>query len=174
MTPSNLSSKKQQQILDSSKQFAINHKIKNSLWNVELWLKDDKIIITEINGRSASVWENIYKNVFNLSIYEAMISVAQGKFVVSPEQETTTHSKNCYGAQFHITSHKDGHAEKIFNFDIADQIGAEINIKLFISPKHILSKTQTSGNKLAFFELYGTDVEKLYKQANRIREQLLV
>lgn len=174
LTPSTLNIEKQKLILDSAKEVAINHQIKNSLWNVELWLRGDKIIITEINGRAASVWENIYKNVFNLSIYEAMLSVAQGKSPANPPQEISSNTTQLYGAQFHVVSHKNGEAANFFNFKLANEISANTNLKMFFKPKDTLFKTQTSGNVLASFELYGSNIEKLDKEANNIREQLLL
>ncbi len=55
------------------------HGINAGFWNVEIWRKGDWISATEINGRSASVWYDLYYRTFDKSLSRAMVYLCCGE-----------------------------------------------------------------------------------------------
>lgn len=172
-TPSSLPSKMQATIVQEAFDLARAHQLRSSFWNVELWVKGGKTIITEINGRSASVWENLYQRVYGCSLYRAMTQLAMGKEITNEQRpKTCSDSISTVGAQFHVVSYDVGRGKDFFNFKEAKKINKEIPLEVFITPGTEIRQTRSSGYWLARFECFADSYHSIQKEANAIRKAL--
>lgn len=175
-TPSVLPVDEQEKMVEIARQTVRNHDVEAGFWNVEIWeLDDGELLVTEINGRSATVWESLYRGTFDTSVYDALLALHTGEtdrvHSLAPEWELRE-DHDTVGAQFHAITFGEGPAERFLDFEAARSI-EETDVELFYSEGEQVEQTRTSGEWLARFQLYGSDYDDLVERADELRSRML-
>jgi biotin carboxylase len=174
VTPSTAPKENQEKMINYAVETVKNHGIKYGFWNVEMWSKDDWLTVTEVNGRSASVWHNLYKNTFNKSLYKAMLYLACGEeekcYQESPDSDASVSDR--VGCQFHVITYGEGKAKDLLDFEYVRSID-ETDVEVFVDEDDEIRQTRTTGFWLARFHLYGDDFSKLCTRADELRAKML-
>lgn len=175
-TPSRLSKFRQEQIINEAFTVVKNHGIRNGFWNVELWLKGDRCIITEVNGRSASVWQSFYLAAYGKSLYQAMVHLACNQsdacHSLSPDHPLKPNFKARFCGQFHVITYGEGQADEFLDYEFIASF-PELKITTFVPANTIIRQNRTSGFWLARFEMDGESYELVCEKANKLRDRLL-
>lgn len=174
-TPSILPPDERADLVDLAIETAESHGLEGGFWNVEVFRLDDRNVVTEINGRAATVWEPLYRGTFDASVYEGLVHLAAGRpervHDVAPDREPTA-EVDTVGGQFHAVTFGEGPAEEFVDFDYARSV-PDTDVELFVDPGDSVDQTRTSGEWLARFHLFGEDYDAIRKRADEIRANLL-
>ncbi len=174
-TPSTLPSEAQEKLIDIAKEAITQHGFEQSFWNVEVFRLADRHVITEVNGRTASVWEPLYQGAFDTSVYEAIMHLAADRpdlvGEVAPDWQPDP-SYETMGTQFHVVTFGEGPAEEYVDFEYADSI-TDTDIEMFVEPGDEIEQTRTSGFWVARFHLFGDDYGEMLDRADEIRTGIL-
>lgn len=171
-TPSVLQNDIKEKLKDCALATVKQHGIDRGFWNVEIWRKDNWVTATEVNGRAASVWHNMYYEVFNKSLYKAMLYLCCGEDKKCFEESPKALKKDRVGGQFHVITYGEGKAEDFLDYDFIESATDPI-IEIFPSRNTKIRNTRTSGYWLARFHLYGKDIIEICKEADSLRNKML-
>ncbi|MFW5965279.1 MAG: ATP-grasp domain-containing protein [Halodesulfurarchaeum sp.] len=174
-TPSTLSAEDQQTLIDVATDAIRQHGFEESFWNVEIFRLPERDIVTEVNGRTASVWEPLYQGAFGTSVYEGIMNLHAGRpeltADVAPDW-TPEPSYDNMGTQFHVITFGEGQAEEFVDFEYLESV-EDTDIEVFVEPGDEIEQTRTSGFWLARFHLFGDDYDELLDRADEIRSGIL-
>ncbi len=164
------------ELVKKMKSYAIEavkrHGIDSGFWNVEIWRKGDWITATEVNGRAASVWHNLYKNTFDISLYNAILYLSCGEAEKCYNESPKAIDEKRVGGQFHVITYGEGLAENFLDFEFIDSI-KDPEIEIFAPKGTLIKQTRTTGYWLARFHLYGSDFNEICKKADDLRKNML-
>lgn len=174
-TPSTLPTETQEELIDIATDAIVQHGFEQSFWNVEIFRLEDRNVITEVNGRTASVWEPLYQGAFDTSVYEGIIHLAGDRpektAAVAPDWEPDPDYETM-GAQFHVVTFGEGPAEEYVDFEYVESVD-DTDIELFVEPGDEIEQTRTSGFWVARFHLFGDEYEEMVNRADEIRSGIL-
>ncbi|MFB6354164.1 MAG: acetyl-CoA carboxylase biotin carboxylase subunit family protein [Halobacteriales archaeon] len=174
-TPSTLPPDERADLVDLAVETVGRHGIEGGFWNVELFRLDDRNVVTEVNGRAATVWEPLYRGTFDASVYEGLLHLAAGRpgrvSDAAPGWEPEGEGDRV-GGQFHAVTLGEGPAEDYVDFDFARDV-PDADVELFVEPGDAIEQTRTSGVWLARFHLFGDDYGALRDRADEIRANLV-
>ena len=174
-TPSTLPSEEQETLIDIATEAIVQHGFEQSFWNVEIFNLPDRHVITEVNGRTASVWEPLYNGAFDTSVYEGIIHLAadnpEETAAVAPDWQPDP-SYDTMGTQFHVVTFGEGPAGEYVDFDYVETV-EDTDIEMFVEPGDEIEQTRTSGFWVARFHLFGEDYEEMLDRADEIRSGIL-
>ncbi len=152
---------------------AVNaHGIDSGFWNVEIWRKGDWLTATEVNGRAASVWFNLYKHTFDISLYKAMLYLCCNEGEKCYNESPKSIDEKRIGGQFHVITYGEGLAEEFLDFDYIQSVD-EPEIEVFAPKGTKIEQKRTTGYWLARFHLFGEDYNQICKEADQLRENML-
>jgi hypothetical protein len=164
----------QQEMIRHALEIVHRHGVTGGFWNVELWWQEGKCKTTEVNGRSSSVWQNLYLGVYGKSLYQAMLHLSCGYlnelYLESPYSLRS--DALCVGGQFHLITYAEGLATELFDFEFIHS-RADLKITLLIEENDWVFQTRTSGACLAYFELFGENYESICYEAETLRRHML-
>ncbi len=170
ISPSRLSPEDRNRLREFSLQVVEAHGLRNGFWNVEVWIRDGELILTELNGRAASVWEPFHNGLYGKSIYRAMLSLCTGDLAACLEETPRTDSPRV-GGQFHLTTFAEGRAEEFFDFPRARAL--DTGQMVFCSEEHTITRQlRTRGFRLAMFYLFAPSMRELTDAALDLRARL--
>lgn len=145
-TPSRESANEQKKLITFANEIVDKHGIRNGFWNVEIWEKGDQYWITEVNGRAAASWYNLYDKAHGQDLYQAMSNLALGKKVDFQKKQ-----KGKIGIQFPVITSKEGLARDLFDFEYAKTVSG---LRIFVQEDSSIHQTHNSGIPLARFDLF--------------------
>ncbi|MEK8021262.1 MAG: hypothetical protein VSS75_030685 [Candidatus Parabeggiatoa sp.] len=173
-TPSRMPTHAQQEMIRHALEIVHRHGVTGGFWNVELWWQEGKCKTTEVNGRSSSVWQNLYLGVYGKSLYQAMLHLSCGYlnelYLESPYSLRS--DALCVGGQFHVITYAEGLATELFDFEFIHS-RADLKITLLIEENDWVFQTRTSGACLAYFELFGENYESICYEAETLRRRMV-
>jgi len=174
-TPSTLPGATQEELIDIATDAITQHGFEQSFWNVEIFRLPERNVITEVNGRTASVWEPLYQGAFDTSVYEGIMHLAADRpdqvEAVKPDWEPNPEYETM-GAQFHAVTFGEGPAEEYVDFDYAKRVD-DTDIQLFVEPGDEIQQSSSSGFWVARFHLFGEDYDEMLARADEIRTGIL-
>jgi hypothetical protein len=139
--------------------------LNNGFFNIEFWCLQDSVTLTEINGRAATCFYNLYRRCLGSCVYEAGLALATGRPLAVPS--TTT---GVVGGQFNFITFAEDLAEHLFDFEQARTIP---QLTLYVSPRDRVKQVSEFGTVLAQIDLFGPSYEEIYAEAERLRRLLL-
>lgn len=174
-TPSTLPVDVQHDFVDLAFDTVEDHGVEEGFWNVEIWEFDDEYVVTEINGRAATVWETLYNDAFDTSVYDGMLALACGQtekvHEVAPDWKPGEDPERVC-AQFHTVTFGEGRAEEFLDFEFARSVD-DPEIELLYDPDDEVDQTKTSGEWLARFQLCDDDYETVRDRGDELRSRML-
>ncbi len=173
-TPSTLPEHIKKKMIDFSIENVKSHGVKGSFWNVEMWLKGEECLVTEVNGRAASVWHKLYLGTFRGSLYKAMLYLSCGELdrclAEAPHVDPATPDR--VGGQFHVITYGEGKASDFLDYEFIRSL-KEPEVQIFVPEDYEIQQTRTSGFWLARFHIFGTDYNEICKKADALRAKML-
>ncbi|AOW80890.1 ATP-grasp domain-containing protein [Halodesulfurarchaeum formicicum] len=174
-TPSTLPTEAQEELIDIAREAIVQHGFEESFWNVEIFRLADRHVITEVNGRTASVWEPLYEGAFDTSVYEGIMHLhadnPEQTQAVAPDWEPGSDYETM-GTQFHVITFGEGRADEFLDFEYARSV-PDTDVEIFVDPEDEIEQTRSSGFWLARFHLFGEDYQEMLDRADEIRTNML-
>jgi len=136
----------------------------DGFFNVELWHTSRGIVTTEINGRAAVCFNELYELAMSWPIFAAIADLACGICPVEPAAPRRV------AGQFNITTLAEGEAGALMDYAAAESIpGLSL-----LRPAHSrIRQTSQFGVVLAQLEIAGNTYEEIHARAEQVRLQLL-
>jgi len=134
-------------------------------FNIEFWLTDDGIRLTEVNGRSAACFGGLYELALGADIFAAVADVATG---VQPRQ-LPKGGHNVAG-QFNVISFNEDLAGNLLDYDAAAAIP---EFSAFRQASDLVRPVSEFGIVLGQIELVGDSYDEIHSQASAMRQRLL-
>jgi hypothetical protein len=139
--------------------------LNNGFFNIEFWCHQDSVTLTEINGRAATCFYNLYRRCLGSCVYEAGLALATGRPLVLPSTST-----GIVGGQFNFITFAEDRAEHLFDFEQARAIP---QLTLYVSAGDQVKQVSEFGTVLAQIDLFGQSYEEIHAEAERLRRLLL-
>ncbi|MBI3304417.1 MAG: ATP-grasp domain-containing protein [Deltaproteobacteria bacterium] len=155
----------QAQLARRAKEAIGNVGLDNGFFNIEFWCHDDSVTLTEINGRAATCFYNLYRNCLRACVYEAGLALACGR---NPTIDTAR--TDVVGGQFNFITFGEDRAEHLLDFARARMIP---QLTLYISEGDWVKQVSEFGIVLAQIDLFGRSYEEIRAEAERLRRLLL-
>lgn len=137
----------------------------NGFFNIEFWCHGDSVTLTEINGRAATCFYNLYRRCLGRCIYEAGLTLACGRNPAPPGPGVRK-----VGGQFNFITFAEDRAENLFDFARARTVP---QLTLYFSEGEWVKQVSEFGIVLAQLDLFGDSYEEIRAEANRLRRLLL-
>jgi hypothetical protein len=139
--------------------------LNSGFFNIEFWCHRDTVTLTEINGRAATCFYNLYRRCLESCVYKAGLALACGRQFVFPSTST-----GVVGGQFNFITFGEDWAEHLFDFA---QARAMPQLSLYVSPGDRVKQVSEFGTVLAQLDLFGRSYEEIHAEAERLRRLLL-
>jgi quercetin dioxygenase-like cupin family protein len=136
----------------------------NGFFNVELWHTSRGIVTTEINGRAAVCFNELYELAMGWSIFAAVTELACGRSPVAPPAPRRV------AGQFNITTLAEGDADALIDYTAAsDAPGLSILRHRYSR----IRQTSQFGVVLAQIEISADTYDEACTRAEQLRRRLL-
>ncbi|MGE0825569.1 MAG: acetyl-CoA carboxylase biotin carboxylase subunit family protein [Candidatus Binatia bacterium] len=139
--------------------------LNNGFFNIEFWCHEDAVTLTEINGRAATCFYNLYRQCLQSCVYEAGLALACGRNPTRKKTETGT-----VGGQFNFITFAEDWAENLFDFAQAQTVP---QLTPYWKPGDWVRQMSEFGIVLAQIDLFGRSYEEIHAEAERLRQLLL-
>ncbi len=137
----------------------------NGFFNIEFWCHDNAVTLTEINGRAATCFYNLYRRCLGACVYEAGLTLASGQPPQSPSRST-----GVVGGQFNFITFGEDLAENLFDFAQAQEMG---DLTIYVEPRQEIRPVSEFGIVLAQIDLFGPSYTAIHAEAEVLRRRLL-
>lgn len=155
----------QEQLATHAKAAIHNVGLDNGFFNIEFWCHEDSVTLTEINGRAATCFYNLYRECLNSSVYEAGLALACGR---NPTVNTT--DTGIVGGQFNFITFSEDWAGNLLDFGGARTLP---QLTLYWSEGDWVKQMSEFGIVLAQIDLFGHSYAEIHAEAERLRRSLL-
>jgi hypothetical protein len=139
--------------------------LNNGFFNIEFWCHENSVSLTEINGRAATCFYNLYRHCLNACIYEAGLALACGRNPVAHPVFNGT-----VGAQCNFVTFGTDWAENLIDFARARAIP---QLTLYVSEGEWVKPVSEFGFVLAQIDLFGRSYTVIKEEIERLRRLLL-
>lgn len=137
----------------------------NGFFNIEFWCHDNAVTLTEVNGRAATCFYNLYRRCLGACIYEAGLRLAGGQSPPPPPRPT-----DVVGGQFNLITFGEDLAENLFDFRRAQEVG---ELTIYVEPGQEIRPVSEFGVVLAQIDLFGPSYAAIHAEAEALRRRLL-
>ncbi|MGH9420474.1 MAG: ATP-grasp domain-containing protein [Thermoanaerobaculia bacterium] len=137
----------------------------NGFFNIEFWLTDDGVKLTEVNGRSAACFGGIYELGLGADIFAAVSDVAIGNAPrVLPRPGAVV------AGQFNVITFEDDLAGNLMDYDVA---AAMPELSVFRRAEARVRPVSEFGIVLGQIEIAGDSYDEIHARAEEMRRKLL-
>ncbi len=137
----------------------------NGFFNIEFWCHDNAVTLTEVNGRAATCFYNLYRRCLGACIYEAGLRLAGGQSPLPPPRPT-----DVVGGQFNLITFGEDVAENLFDFGRAQAVD---ELAVYVEPGQEIRPVSEFGVVLAQIDLFGPSYAAIHAEAEALRRRLL-
>jgi hypothetical protein len=134
-------------------------------FNIEFWLTDDGVRLTEVNGRSAACFGGIYELALDADIFAAVADVACG---LAPR--VLPRGSGRVAGQFNVITFDDDLAGNLLDYDAAKVIP---EFSAFRRADERVRPVSEFGVVLGQIEIAGDSYAEIHERAERMRRRLL-
>lgn len=163
-TPSRQPRHAQEEIVAFTSATARRYGLDDTFFNIELWLTDSGIRLTEVNGRGAVCFAGIYGPALGASIFAAVADVACG---LAPRSRPRPTGR--VAGQFNLVTFSSGFAGELVDFVAAAGIPA---LRMFRSADDYVEPVSEFGVVLGQLELAGSSYEEIHAHAEAVRRHV--
>ncbi len=155
----------------------------NGFFNIEFWCHDDAVTLTEVNGRAATCFYNLYRRCLGACVYEAGLTLASGRAPQPPLMQgvnvssnrhemldTFTPSTDVVGGQFNFITFGEDLAENLFDFTQAQEVS---DLTIYVEPGQEIRPVSEFGVVLAQIDLFGPSYAAIHAEAEVLRRRML-
>ena len=155
----------QRLLMQRAKEAILNVGLDNGFFNIEFWCHEDSVTLTEINGRAATCFYNLYRQCLGACIYEAGLQLACGR-----EPTVQFDAATRVGGQFNFITFGEDRADQLLDFARARTIP---ELSLYFSETDQVKQMSEFGIVLAQLDLFGSSYEEIHAKAEQLRRLLL-
>ena len=137
----------------------------NGFFNIEFWCHDNAVTLTEVNGRAATCFYNLYRRCLGACVYEAGLTLAGGQPPQPPRIQA-----DVVGGQFNFITFGEDLAENLFDFPQAQEVG---ELTIYVEPGQEIRPVSEFGVVLAQIDLFGSSYAAIHAEAEALRRRLL-
>jgi hypothetical protein len=134
-------------------------------FNIEFWLTENEVRLTEVNGRSAACFGGIYELALGADIFAAVADVATGQ---APRQ--LPKSSGRVAGQFNVITFDDDLAGNLLDYDDA---AAMPEFSAFRRADERVRPVSEFGVVLGQIEIAGDSYEAIHERAEEMRRRLM-
>lgn len=134
-------------------------------FNIEFWLTNDGVRLTEVNGRSAACFGGIYELALGADIFAAVADVATGR---APYALPQTGGR--VAGQFNVITFDDDLAGNLFDYELA---AAMTELSVFRRADERVRPVSEFGVVLGQIEIAGDSYEEIHARAEGMRRKLM-
>ena len=134
-------------------------------FNIEFWLTDDGVRLTEVNGRSAACFGGIYDLALGADIFAAVADVATGR-----EPRSLPRPVGKVAVQFNVISFDEDLAGKLLDYEVAATMP---EFSAFRSAEERVRPISEFGVVLGQIEIVGDSYDEIHERAEAMRRKLL-
>jgi hypothetical protein len=163
--PSRHPARMQRQLTERAKEAIGSVGLDNGFFNSEFWCPEDSVILTEINGRAATCFYNLYRHCLRACVYEAGLRLACGR---DPAPDLT--ATGVVGGQFNLITFAEDWAENLLDFARAREIP---QLAIYFPEGSWVKQMSEFGIVLAQIDVFGQSYEEIHAEADRLRRLLL-
>lgn len=163
--PSRHSDRIQHLLAQRAKEAIRNVGLDNGFFNIEFWCHADSVTLTEINGRAATCFYQLYRRCLDACVYEAGLQLACGR---NPSVKFGVAKR--VGGQFNFITFAEDQADRLFDFDRACAIPG---MTLYFSERDQVKQMSEFGIVLAQLDLFGSSYEEIHMEAEHLRRTVL-
>lgn len=163
--PSRQSAHIQTLLAEQAGQAIENIGLDNGFFNIEFWCHDQTVTLTEINGRAATCFYNLYRRCLDACVYEAGLQLAGGQ---APRRLPTPTDQ--VGGQFNVITFGEDVAERLFDFEQAQTVSG---LTVYVEPGQEIRPVSEFGVVLAQIDLFGLSYDTIHTEAEELRRRLL-
>lgn len=137
----------------------------NGFFNIEFWCHADGVTLTELNGRAATCFYQLYRRCLDACIYEAGLTLASGR---PPSLDRGP--RPVVGGQFNLITFAEDAAENLLDHEQARTIP---DMTIYFEPGSQVRQMSEFGIVLAQIDLFGDSYAEIHAQAEDVRHRLL-
>lgn len=137
----------------------------NGFFNIEFWLTNDGVKLTEVNGRSAACFGGIYELGLGANIFAAVADVASGQ---APRALPRPGGR--VAGQFNVITFDDDLAGNLLDYDAAAAIP---EFSVFRRAEERVRPLSEFGTVLGQIEIAGDSYDEIHARAQEMRRKLL-
>lgn len=137
----------------------------NGFFNIEFWCHADSVTLTEINGRAATCFYQLYRRCLDACVYEAGLQLACGR---NPSVELGKAKR--VGGQFNFITFAEDQADCLLDFERARAIP---EMTLYFSEHDQVRQMSEFGIVLAQLDVFGDSYDEIHAEAERLRRMIL-
>ncbi len=134
-------------------------------FNIEFWLTDDGVRLTEVNGRSAACFGGIYELALGADIFAAVADVATGR-----APRSRPHAGAAVAGQFNVITFDEDLAGNLLDYEVAATIP---EFSPFRAATERVRPVSEFGVVLGQIEIAGTSYGEIRERAEGMRRRLL-
>ena len=134
-------------------------------FNIEFWLTDDGVRLTEVNGRSAACFGGIYELALGADIFAAVADVATGR-----APRALPNPSGRVAGQFNVLTFEDDLAGNLLDYDVA---AAMPEFSAFRRAEERVRPVSEFGVVLGQIEIVGDSYGEIHAVADGMRRKLL-
>ncbi|MEA2163325.1 MAG: hypothetical protein QOK37_1452 [Thermoanaerobaculia bacterium] len=134
-------------------------------FNIEFWLTDDGVRLTEVNGRSAACFGGIYELGLGSDIFAAVADVACG---AAPRAVPQVSGR--VAGQFNVIAFEDDLAGNLLDYNVAKEIP---EFSVFRRADERVRSLSEFGVVLGQIEIAGDSYDEIHARAQEMRRRLL-
>ena len=134
-------------------------------FNIEFWLTDDGVRLTEVNGRSAACFGGIYELGLGADIFAAVADVATGR---APRRLPRPGGR--VAGQFNVITFDDDLAGNLLDYEAAATMP---ELSVFRRAEEQVRVVSEFGAVLGQIEIAGDSYEEIHDRAEEMRRKLL-
>jgi hypothetical protein len=137
----------------------------SGFFNIEFWLTENGVRLTEVNGRSAACFGGIYELALGADIFAAVVDVATG----NPPRELPKITGRVAG-QFNVITFDDDLAGNLLDYDSA---AAMPELSVFRKADERVRPVSEFGVVLGQIEIAGDSYHAIHQRAEEMRRRLM-
>jgi len=134
-------------------------------FNIEFWLTDDGVRLTEVNGRSAACFGGIYDLALGADIFAAVADVATGR-----EPRSLPRPVGKVAGQFNVITFDEDLASKLLDYEAAATMP---EFSAFRFAEERVRPISEFGVVLGQIEIVGDSYDEIHERAEAMRRKLL-
>lgn len=173
LVPTQATSKVRDKLCESALRIIANYEIVNGFWDIEIWLRNGDVIVTEVNGRLAPTFEELYLEVYGKSLYKAAINLSMGnEDYLKPLSPLYQFDNKVTAGHFYITAYGEGKVDELIDFDRLASMES-LNVDFYCRKDDYVQQKSTAGTRIARITVSGITHKATLDKANAIRNSII-
>ena len=168
-----------QKLIQITEEIKVRFALCNTFYDIEVWKRNDKFILVEVNCRIAYADNYLYGKMWGVSEYKAAVYLACGqidKVIMETPPNFTYHDGDLIGGSFLIHTVGEGSGQDFIDYKyakdgcIVDNVFTSTGpgMLIFVSEESQIKQTSTSGVVIGRFWIMDRNVKDFFRRAREV------